>query len=423
MRSSTRTVSLLIIATGASLLGDAALYSVLPSNYLAAGIAATSVGLVLSANRLIRLFTNSAVGSVIDRTGRRRPFMLGMILAVLSTMGYSFSHSLAVLLSARLVWGIAWSLVAVSGHSMILDLSSPTDRGRLVGTYRGLTFLGGSFGMLAGGVLSDSLGFHPTFLILGLATGIGLAASMGLQETRPSSPADPCHSAAAPPSHTQPSTSESTLTKGSPRDRRLWIAAALNLVSRFFLSGVMVSTLGRYIDDLMITWPAGAGLSLGTASLTGMLLFLRSLLSIGSAPAFGHLADRSGSRFWVMLVGLALGVAGFGSLALSTGLWTILIGVILTALSDSALPTAAAAWVGDFTAEDRRGAAVGLYATIGDVGAGLAPLTAYSAASAWGLDTVYTVCAAALLISLLTLAWVVRRRPFSIDRPPRTTII
>jgi len=51
-----------------------------------------------------------------------------------------------------------------------------------------------------------------------------------------------------------------------------------------------------------------------------------------------------------------------------------------------------------------RGAAVGLYSTFGDIGAGLAPLTAYSMASVWGLQPVYTTCAVVLLICLMAVA-------------------
>ena len=417
MSTRTRTISLLIVATGASLLGDSTLYAVLPSSYASAGIAATAVGLILSANRLVRLLTNSLVGSGIDRMGRRRPFMLGMALAVASTLAYGYSGSLALLLSARVVWGLAWSLIAVSGHSMVLDLSTDRDRGRLVGLYRGLVFLGGSLGMLAGGVLLDSVGFHRTFVFLGLATGLGFLAGLGLVETAPTSTAR--RSVATPDCRngTKAPASRRVLKLALRMDRRLWTAAGLNLLARFFISGVMASTLGLYLAGLSASSTAASRLTIGTASLTGALLFLRSLLSIGSSPAFGYLTDRSGSRYWVMVLGLALGATGFGFLALGAGLWSVLAGVVLTALSDGALPTAAAASVGDTSARNGTGAAVGVYATVGDLGAGLAPLTAYALASAWGLETVYAASAGTMLASLLILAWAARRGRSAIDSP------
>ena len=146
MHARTRTLSCLILATGASLLGDAALYTVLPSAYESAGITLAMVGLVLSTNRLVRLFSNALVGMASDRIGRRAPFIVGMALAMISTLAYGVSEGLYLLLAARVLWGIAWSLIAVSGHSMVLDLSTDRDRGRLVGIYRGLIFLGGYLG-------------------------------------------------------------------------------------------------------------------------------------------------------------------------------------------------------------------------------------------------------------------------------------
>ena len=60
--------------------------------------------------------------------------------------------------------------------------------------------------------------------------------------------------------------------------------------------------------------------------------------------------------------------------------------------------------------ERQRGVAVGLYATFGDIGAGLAPLTAYAAASVCGLETTYAICAGALLTCLTILAWCTRTK-------------
>ena len=245
----TRTISCLVLATGASLLGDAALYAVLPSAYATAGISLATVGLALSANRIVRLISNALVGVASDRIGRRTPFMAGMVLAVLSTLGYGLARGASLLLAARLTWGIAWSLIAISGHSMILDLSTDADRGRLVGTYRGLTFLGGSLGMLAGGALSDAVGYHRTFQYLSVATSIGLIAAVVLSETRPGIAADPDRVETSQARVKWLNQWKHAIQGARALDSRLWLAAGLNLIGRFFGSGVIVSTLGRVAEE------------------------------------------------------------------------------------------------------------------------------------------------------------------------------
>ncbi len=410
MRARTRTVSCLIVATGASLLGDAALYAVLPSSYASAGITVATVGLVLSTNRLVRLFSNALVGATTDRIGRRTPFIIGMVLALISTLAYAASAGPYLLLVARAVWGIAWSLIAVSGHSMILDLSTDRDRGRLVGVYRGLIFFGGSLGMLVGGVLSDAVGFNQAFLWLGTATGAGVIVGLGLTETNPRQSAQHHPTMSAFTHRNWLGSGRLAIEQVRSLDRQLWAAAVLNLVDRFFVGGVIVSTLGLHLSARMATWTTPGHMAFGVASLTGVLLFLRSLVSVGSSPAFGHLSDLIKSRLAVMLVGLVFSAAGYLFLAQVAGMWGIIVGVILTALSEGAFPTSLAAWIGDMTSEGQRGVAVGLYATFGDIGAGLAPLTAYATASVWGLETTYAICAGALLTCLTVLAWCTRTK-------------
>ena len=39
--------------------------------------------------------------------------------------------------------------------------------------------------MLVGGILSDALGFHRTFLLMGITTSVGFIASLGMTETNP----------------------------------------------------------------------------------------------------------------------------------------------------------------------------------------------------------------------------------------------
>ena len=107
----------------------------------------------------------------------------------------------------------------------------------------------------------------------------------------------------------------------------------------------------------------------------------------------------------VIILGLLLGAAAYLLLARNTGIWNVIPGMLLAALADGAFATSLAARIGDMAPKDQRGAAVGLYSTLGDIGAGLAPLTAYSLASVWGLQPVYTACALALLICLVAVAW------------------
>jgi MFS family permease len=93
-------------AVALSLLGDQMLYAVLPAVHEAVGVPVTAVGLLLSANRLIRLLTNSLAGYVIERFGRHWPFVLALLLGGITTVAYGVVYGVWAFLVARLLpWG------------------------------------------------------------------------------------------------------------------------------------------------------------------------------------------------------------------------------------------------------------------------------------------------------------------------------
>jgi MFS family permease len=83
----------------------------------AMGIPVTAVGLILSANRLVRLVTNSLSGYVIDRFGRRWPFIGSLLLGGMTTIAYGGVRGVWIFLLARLLWGTAWSFLRIEGLS------------------------------------------------------------------------------------------------------------------------------------------------------------------------------------------------------------------------------------------------------------------------------------------------------------------
>ena len=162
-----------------ALLGDQMLYVFLPSHPAEAGIAASSLGLVLSANRIVRLAANSLGGVLSDRLGRRRPYLLGMVLALVSTAGYLVSHSLVPLLVCRMLWGIAFSLLVVGGVSLMLDHSVEAERGRTIGLYQALLAFGTLLALVLSGLLTDLLGYRGTLMVYVPLTALAWASRCG----------------------------------------------------------------------------------------------------------------------------------------------------------------------------------------------------------------------------------------------------
>ncbi len=111
-----------------SLLGDLALYTVLVTQLDVVGISLAAAGVMLGVNRLVRIPGNPLAGILYDRRGRRPLFLLGMVLAVISTASYGLVHGFWPFLAGRLAWGLAWTLINVGGTAMVLDISTPANR-------------------------------------------------------------------------------------------------------------------------------------------------------------------------------------------------------------------------------------------------------------------------------------------------------
>ena len=108
-------------ALAASLFGDSMLYAVMPSRPSDWGLSVGLVGVLLSANRLVRLLTNTLAAHLFDRWGSRVPFALAMVFAVITTATYGWATAFWVLLLARLVWGMSWSVLRLGAYWTVLD--------------------------------------------------------------------------------------------------------------------------------------------------------------------------------------------------------------------------------------------------------------------------------------------------------------
>ena len=105
------TVLVVSTATGISLLGDQVLYAVLPVYFKTLGLSAVQVGVLLSANRWIRLLTNHVAHRVMAHVDARLLFAGAMSVGVLTTCAYTVTQYFVVLLLARIVWGLCWSFI------------------------------------------------------------------------------------------------------------------------------------------------------------------------------------------------------------------------------------------------------------------------------------------------------------------------
>lgn len=375
--SPTSILNLLGSGTAISLLGDATLYTVLPHPEISGqlGITLSMVGVLLGANRAVRLVANSPVGILFDRMPRRGLLIAALAAGAFSSLFYAVGYGFWPLLIGRISWGLSWSMLWVGGNSVVLDISTEENRGKHSGIYQMWFVIGVAASSLMGSLLTDLFGFRTgQWISAGVIAGAALSWFFYLPETRKSA---------------------GSIRKRSPVDSEIrdyslpWKmlagASGTLFITRFLIWGVLSATAILWLSGLVETGVQVASIFIPIATLTGLYTALSSLFSIPTPPLVGLISDRFGRR-WPLITGtMILGSLGFWLMS-GNNLSFALVGAFLVPAAGSSTEALIPAAAGDRVPAFKRSRALGLLNTAGDLGAALGPFAALAAVNSGWLE-------------------------------------
>jgi EmrB/QacA subfamily drug resistance transporter len=113
-------------------------------------------------------------GRLGDLLGRRRVFLIGVVVFTAASALCGLAPSQGFLITARFVQGIGAAMQAsVILAIIVTEFPEPADRAKAMSAYVFVAVAGGSLGLLAGGALTQALSWHWIFFVnlpIGVAT-------------------------------------------------------------------------------------------------------------------------------------------------------------------------------------------------------------------------------------------------------------
>jgi EmrB/QacA subfamily drug resistance transporter len=168
LSSRTRWLALVILCVGdLMIVVDTTVVNVaLPSIRGDLGFSQTSVAWVINAYLLTFGGFLLLAGRFGDLFGHRRLFLIGVGAFTVASLVCGISTTKGMLVGARAVQGLGGAVVSAVAFSLIVVLfTEPSERAKAMGVFGFVMSGGGSIGVLAGGVLTDLVGWHWIFLV------------------------------------------------------------------------------------------------------------------------------------------------------------------------------------------------------------------------------------------------------------------
>ncbi|MBJ6752321.1 MFS transporter [Geomonas anaerohicana] len=249
------------------------------------------LGLPLLLFSLSKIVFSPVMGGCVDRFGPRAAVTFSLALYLLVSLGYLLSSDLMVIMSLRLVQGVACAMFRPVMLSLLGRASGTDGEGRAAGTFDISFYLAIGIGPVLGGVLHDLWGFYGIFASLTLLCLLALAVALRCIP--------------------------SALCGGAPSGKdkvSLTLPAALEVARHGAMGGLLVFIFGRGCGISLLAgfFPILLNARLGlTGTQTGLVLASSTLVITTLLRPVGRLSDCRSRKSLVLLGGISVSLLYF----------------------------------------------------------------------------------------------------------------
>ena len=140
------------------------------------------IGALTSTAFLVRLLGSPLLGVMVDKHGPKRLMIIGLFLAVIHPLVFSFIPEVSYLFIVYVISGLYWAFINSSWFTWQMNLI-PSNKGVYAGFFSFINGLAWAFGPLFGGFLGDIIGLRYCALLSSSIVLLGLLIMLKVPET------------------------------------------------------------------------------------------------------------------------------------------------------------------------------------------------------------------------------------------------
>jgi EmrB/QacA subfamily drug resistance transporter len=158
-------VAVTVLASGMAFVDATAVQVALPTIGRDLGASLSGLQWMISGYTLALASLILLGGSLGDRYGRRRVFLIGVVWFALASLVCGLAQTTGQLVAARVLQGVGGALLTPGSLALIQSSFRPGDRARAIGLWSALAGIAGLIGPFLGGILVDAASWRLVFLL------------------------------------------------------------------------------------------------------------------------------------------------------------------------------------------------------------------------------------------------------------------
>lgn len=350
------------------------------------GVPVFLVSLITSSNSVARLVSAPITGWAMDKWGRRPVLIVGVALRGITALWEFFTESYLEFLILEFIGGIGVAIWATGANILIGDVSDKQNRGMVVATRSFSIKLGTIGGPAIGAVLAVFFGLRSIFIFNFITKIIMLIILLWMmRETRP----EPKREA------------DGKLSRRTRLDPALFLNKPFMTVA---FATIAISSMQQGVFQAL--FPVFSQDFVGLpASDIGFMMTLAGVTSLLISFPNGWLVDQHGRKASMVPGLMVLGIASY-LLGASTGYWGVVLMVLVYGIGEGMAAGSSQTYAIDLAPEENRGAFIGVWSFLQNLGSIIAPISIGVMADNFGFGITFTVVGIIMVLSgLLTWAF------------------